>query len=110
MSESSCTHASACPGAQFCPACGTRRYGSGGIDYSEFVLDRTRTFTGRDWVFQASDNWLADPRGNRVYFLTGGPGTGKSAIAARLVQIAAGAVSIDGCRHLVSVLPIPCGT
>ncbi len=58
-------------------------------ELSRFILDRTRDFTGRDWVFDALQSWLADP--NKNYFsLTGGPGTGKSAIAARLVQMSQG--------------------
>jgi hypothetical protein len=52
----------------------------------EWVFERTHDFTGREWVFRAIDDWLADPDGARVFLLTGDPGCGKTAIAARLVQ------------------------
>jgi hypothetical protein len=45
----------------------------GGHDYTELIVDRTRDFTGRDWVFAKIDAWLADPDGKRVFFLGGGP-------------------------------------
>ena len=52
--------------------------------------DRTQHFTGRQWVFDAVGRWLADPAGARVFLLTGGPGAGKTAIAARIAQMNAG--------------------
>jgi hypothetical protein len=54
---------------------------------SSELEDRTRHFTGRQWVFDAIGRWLSDPAGARVFLLTGGPGTGKTAIAARIAQM-----------------------
>ncbi len=51
--------------------------------------DRTQEFTGREWVFSAIDEWLSQS-GPRTFLLTGEPGSGKSAIASRLLEIAAG--------------------
>jgi hypothetical protein len=65
------------------------------IDH-DLIRDRTRDFTGRDWVFAAIANWLRDPSASRVFLLVGGPGTGKSAIAARLVQASLGEVVVPG--------------
>src|SRR4051812_2852522 len=65
------------------------------IDFSDYVTDRTRDFTGREWVFNAIDGWLATPTGERTFLLTGGPGSGKSAVMARLVQVSLGQVSAE---------------
>jgi hypothetical protein len=62
------------------------------LDFTPLIAERTRDFTGREWVFKAIAAWLADPEGDRVFLVTGGPGTGKTAIAARAVQMHLGAV------------------
>ena len=48
------------------------------------VLDRLDEFTGRGWVLDAVEGWLADPDGTLL--ITGPAGTGKSTVAARLAQ------------------------
>jgi hypothetical protein len=53
------------------------------IDNSHAKLE---TFTGREWVFQKIYEWLSEARGSRYFLLTGKPGSGKTAIAARLTQ------------------------
>jgi hypothetical protein len=55
--------------------------------FLEEVERLTRDFTGREWVFQAIDTWLADPKGPTFFIITGEPGIGKTAIAARLTQV-----------------------
>jgi hypothetical protein len=60
------------------------------IDYSILIPERTRDFIGREWVFQAVDSWLGKQKGARCFLLIGEPGSGKSAIAARLAQISNG--------------------
>ncbi|MEW6497857.1 MAG: AAA family ATPase, partial [Cyanobacteriota bacterium] len=67
-----------------------------GIDFTDYIADRTTNFTGREWVFEAIQNWLADPKGERFFLLTGEPGSGKTAIAARLAQFAQGEASYPG--------------
>ena len=52
------------------------------IQFSADLLNLLRHFTGRQWVFDEVDAWFADPHGARVFWLTGAPGVGKSAIAA----------------------------
>ncbi|RME49694.1 MAG: hypothetical protein D6791_00105 [Chloroflexi bacterium] len=71
------------------------------IDFSAYIADRVRDFTGRKWVFQAVNDWLAWPGGPRFFVLTGEPGSGKTAIASRLVQFSQGTdPPANGLPHL----------
>ena len=54
------------------------------IRFGADVQRLLRDFTGRKWVFAEVDRWLADPEGPKVFWITGAPGAGKSAIAAWL--------------------------
>jgi hypothetical protein len=66
---------------------------------TDYIESRTRDFTGREWVFRKIGDWLSDTAGRRIFLLTGGPGTGKTAVAARLAQMSLGkaeAVSYPG--------------
>jgi hypothetical protein len=55
-------------------------------------------FTGRSWVFEECERFVTDSR--RRLLLIGAPGTGKSAIAVRLVQMSQGEVPPNGLVHL----------
>ncbi len=65
-----------------------------GIEFGRGIERVTRDFTGREWVFRKIDDWLANDT-PRVFLLTGGPGTGKSAISAQIVRISQGEVSAN---------------
>jgi hypothetical protein len=56
------------------------------IDFASFIKQRTVEFTGREWVFLSIDAWTSQDGATRYYMLTGEPGSGKTAIAARLAQ------------------------
>jgi tetratricopeptide (TPR) repeat protein len=73
-------------GARFCPNCGNLLPAAPVIDFSVYIAKQTKDFTGREWVFQRINDWLRDPDEARVFLLTGEPGCGKTAIAARLAQ------------------------
>ncbi|MFC1878756.1 hypothetical protein ACFLZW_02470 [Chloroflexota bacterium] len=60
------------------------------LDFSAYISERGKHFTGREWIFQEIDAWLSDEEGERVFLLTGDPGSGKTSIAARLVQFSTG--------------------
>lgn len=70
------------------------------LDFSALIASRTAHFSGRHWVFARINQWLADPTSPRVFHLAGGPGTGKTAIAARLAQVSEGTVTVPGCDRL----------
>jgi WD40 repeat protein len=60
---------------------------------------RLKDFTGRTWVFDKLNTWLeADTP--RTFLLTGGPGCGKSTLAARLVQLSLGESTAMTYPHL----------
>jgi hypothetical protein len=60
------------------------------IDFTTYVAERSRRFTGRGWLLQQFDDWLTDSAAPRVFLLNGEPGAGKTALAARLAQLSAG--------------------
>ena len=90
---------------------------------SDCVADMVQAedgFTGRDWLIgriarsEASrhetefvdqpggeiEAWRTDQAGGRVFWITGGPGTGKSAVAARLAHSGrARVMAVHFCRH-----------
>ena len=63
------------------------------IDFNSYIARKTDHFTGRDWVFQEINDWLSKNDATRNFLVTGDPGSGKSAIAARLAQFSLGTVS-----------------
>lgn len=63
------------------------------IDFTRYVTERVGTFTGRTWVFRAIHEWLVRPDGSRYFLLTGEPGSGKTAIAARLSEFSVGTIA-----------------
>lgn len=56
------------------------------LDFERDVERLTTDFTERKWVLADVDRWLKC-YGQRFFILTGQPGVGKSAIAARLTQV-----------------------
>ncbi len=65
------------------------------MDFTDYITERTQDFTGREWVFQKISAWLENDGGSRCFLLTGGPGSGKTALAARLVQMSLGEVPAE---------------
>ena len=52
------------------------------IQFSADILKLLQDFTGREWVFDEVDRWLNDTIGSKIFWITGAPGVGKSALAA----------------------------
>ena len=58
-----------------------------------FVEERAGSFEGREWVFARVRSFLSGPPG--IFLLRGDPGTGKTAIAARLALASCGYAAAD---------------
>ena len=54
----------------------------------KYVDERADSFVGREWVFARIRSFLSGPPG--IFLLRGDPGTGKTAVAARLAQASCG--------------------
>jgi len=55
------------------------------LEFDADILRHLLKFTGRQWVFAAIDKWLAEtPPTQRVFWISGSPGVGKTAISAML--------------------------
>jgi hypothetical protein len=88
----------------------------------EFDADFDRhlpRFTGRRWVFEKLDAWLADPHGSRVFWITAAPGVGKTALATWLCANRihpkgcawAGTISsLDNHLYLIALKPVELGS
>ncbi len=70
------------------------------FNYSELIAEQTRYFSGRGWVFKAIEDWLLSKPASNIFLITGDPGTGKTAIAARLAQSILGDAPIDQITQL----------
>ena len=68
------------PEAKFCPACRAAVIsGTAGqaIDFSAYIQERTRDFTGREWAFRAIQDWLRKSSGPCFFLLTGNRAAGR---------------------------------
>lgn len=73
------------------------------INYEDYINRSTLEFSERDWVFENLNSWLDEENPTRFFILTGEPGSGKTTIAARLVQFSQGTASPPhGLKHLTS--------
>jgi hypothetical protein len=55
------------------------------LDYTNLLKEKTRNFAGRQWLFDSIDQFLSGQSSGYV-IVTGGPGIGKTAVAAELVH------------------------
>ncbi len=55
------------------------------LDFGAEIARLTLDFTGREWLLKELDEWI-EKEDSRVFFITGDPGIGKSAITARLAD------------------------
>jgi len=65
------------------------------LDFDRYIAERTQAFAGRQWVLESIDEWLSNGT-SRWFLLSGEPGSGKTAIAARLAQLSRGDVPAIG--------------
>jgi hypothetical protein len=72
------------------------------LDFNSYIARKTDHFAGREWVFQEVNDWLSNNDATRNFLVTGDPGSGKSAIAARLTQFSLGMVSASPIMPYIS--------
>ena len=56
------------------------------LNYASNIERHVAKFRGRVALFERIRQWVADPAGSQIFWLRGGPGLGKSAIAATLAH------------------------
>jgi WD40 repeat protein len=56
------------------------------IDFKLDIYRHVKDFVGRTWLIKDIENWLKD-KSSRLMFITGDPGTGKTALMAKLIHV-----------------------
>jgi len=69
------------------------------LDFFADLAKHVPQFTGRKWVFDRIDAWLANPTGSKVFWITGPPGIGKTAIVAYLCHKYREVAAFHLCQH-----------
>ncbi|MCX7020578.1 MAG: TIR domain-containing protein, partial [Candidatus Sumerlaeota bacterium] len=77
------------------------------LPFEADIAHHMARFTGRGWVFNRIDDWLADPGASPVFWITGKPGVGKTAIACRLAATRREVAAFHLCRHFDSIKTDP---
>lgn len=57
------------------------------LSFQQQISKLTNRFVGREWLFTDLEQWIATPATSQVYWVTGPIGSGKTALAARMVQL-----------------------
>lgn len=63
------------------------------ISFDRYIAERTSEYSPRPWLIRRVAEWLADPGPSRFFIISGEPGGGKTAIAARLTLLSRGAAA-----------------
>lgn len=58
-----------------------------------------KRFTGREWLLDKIGDWIKAKRGPKVFWIVGGPGSGKSALACRLGSKSREVGALHFCQH-----------
>ena len=69
------------------------------LEFDADIIRHLARFTGRRWLFDHIDEWLQDSHASRVFWITGNPGVGKTAIAAWLLTHRREAAAFHLCQH-----------
>jgi WD40 repeat protein len=68
------------------------------LPFEAEINEHLARFVGRDWIFKKVDAWLADANAEKIFWITGPPGAGKTALAARLASSRLEIAAIHFCR------------
>ena len=68
------------------------------LAFTAEIAKHVGRFIGRKWVLDDLDQWLRDANASRVFWITGGPGVGKTALAAYICHVRPEAVAYLFCQ------------
>lgn len=68
------------------------------IDFQADIANHIFRFIGRQWFFDEINHWLVERPENRIFWLLGGPGVGKTAIAAHLCHYRGDVIAYHFCE------------
>lgn len=57
------------------------------LSFQQQISKLTSRFAGREWLFSKLERWIASSSASQVFWVTGQIGSGKTALAARMVQL-----------------------
>lgn len=70
------------------------------LSFNAEIAPHLPHFTGRKWIFERYEKWLAAPLSSPVFRIEGGPGLGKTAIASQLAHASKSSViAIFFCQY-----------
>jgi WD40 repeat protein len=69
------------------------------ISFEDDIAPHISRFTGRQWLFEEINRWLVEQPANRIFWLLGEPGVGKTAIAAYLVHYRGDVIAYHFCKR-----------
>lgn len=69
------------------------------LSFDADISQNLEHFAGREWIFKKIEKWMADPDAQRIFWITGKPGMGKTAIAAYLCSESREVAAFHLCSH-----------
>lgn len=69
------------------------------LPFDADISQHLSRFTGRQWLLNKIDKWLATPNAQGIFWITGKPGVGKTAVASWLCQNRREVAAFHLCRH-----------
>jgi WD40 repeat protein len=68
------------------------------LPFEAEINEHLARFVGRDWIFKKIDAWLANAGAEKIFWITGAPGAGKTALAAKLASLRLEIAAVHFCR------------
>ena len=69
------------------------------LSFDSEIRYKQDKFTGREWVLEEVDRWLEDTDASRIFWISGGPGVGKTALSSYLAAHRPDIVAFHFCRY-----------
>jgi WD40 repeat protein/archaellum biogenesis ATPase FlaH len=69
------------------------------LEFDSEIIYHTKRFTGRKWVFDEIKNWLTNQNSEKLFWITGKPGVGKTAISIMIANNFQEISAIHLCKH-----------